>query len=454
MERTQVVVVGGGPVGLLLACELRLGGAEVVVLEALAEPSAESRASTLHARTMEILSSRGLPLGSPPNDSRGHFGGIPIDLTLPSTHSGVWKVPQARLARVLEERARELGADIRRRHEVDGLVVADRHVEVKAGRARLRADYVVGCDGEQSMVRRLVGLELVGTGPTRELLRADVVGIEITGRRFQRLERGLAVSGRDSHGVTRVMVHVLGAKPVPRHVPPEFDELVQAWRLVTGEDISAGKPLWVNAFDDRSEQLPAYRRGRVLFAGDAAHRQLPVGGQALNLGLQDAANLGWKLAAEVTGRAPDGLLDSYHTELHAVGRRTLANISAQAQILLGGPEVEPMRSVLTELIGYGTVQQHLAGMISGLDAGYPSGADAHPLVGKRLPPTCGVQPPADGRGLLLGGSAVAYEDRVLVQGIAGGPPLLVRPDGHVAWVAGDPDPLSVALHRWFGVPSC
>ncbi|NBH05749.1 FAD-dependent monooxygenase, partial [Amycolatopsis sp. SID8362] len=361
-----VVVAGAGPVGLLLAGELRLGGADVVVVDRLAEPTTESRASTLHARTMELFDQRGLlaPLGAPPNDPAGHFGGIRMSLAgLPSPYPGQWKVPQTRTEAVLEEWARGLGADVRRGHELTGLTDHGDHVEVElatpAGPARLRAAYLAGCDGERSTVAGLAGFAFSGERADKEMLRADVAGIDIPDRRFERFPAGLAVAGRRPDGVTRVMVHEFGRPVGNRGGEPEFAEVAQVWRRVTGEDIGGGTPLWVNAFDNTSRQAARYRLGRVFLAGDAAHAQMPVGGQALNLGLQDAVNLGWKLAAAVAGWAPAGLLGSYHAERHPVGARVLANIRAQALVLLGGGEVEPVRGVFAELLGYEAVRARL-----------------------------------------------------------------------------------------------
>ncbi|MBC6456926.1 FAD-dependent monooxygenase [Actinomadura sp. HBU206391] len=368
----QVVIVGAGPVGLMLAGELRLGGAEVTLLERLPAPTTESRASTLHARTMEIFDQRGLldSVGTPPNQGMGHFGGLPLDLTgLATPYPGQWKVPQTRIEALLQRWAVGLGADLRRGYDVRSLTVAEGHVEVAGpeGTDPLRAAYVVGCDGEDSSVRRLAGFGFPGRDASRELLRADVAGIDVPDRRFERFPNGLAIASRRPDGVTRVMVHELG-RPVRRRVEePSFSEVAKAWERVTGEDISGGTPIWLNAFGNASRLAERYRDGRVLLAGDAAHQQMPVGGQALNLGLQDAVNLGWKLAAEVTGRAQEGLLDSYHDERHAVGRRVLSNIEAQALLLLGGDEVDAIRAVLAELIEFPTVRDRLAGVISGLD---------------------------------------------------------------------------------------
>ncbi|MFE4969683.1 SDR family oxidoreductase [Streptomyces sp. NPDC056660] len=474
---THVVVVGAGPVGLMLAGELRLGGAEVTVLERLDAPTTESRASTLHARTMELLRQRGLLDGPggfgdpepPPHEPRGHFGGLPLDLTLPSSHPGQWKVPQTRTEELLGAWAERLGARVLRGHDVVALRQdRDRVVVVaeQGGRRReFTAGYVVGCDGEHSVVRRLADIPCPGNDAERELIRADVDGIDIPNRRFQRLPNGLAIAARRGDGVTRVMVHRFGTPPRGSG-EAEFADIATAWRDVTGEDIAHGTPLWVNSFGDASRQAEHYRAGRVLLAGDAAHQQMPIGGQALNLGLQDAVNLGWKLAATALDRAPAGLLDTYHDERHAVGRRVLSNIRAQARLLLGGPEVDPVRSVVGELTSYEKVRAHLAGMISGLDVRY--GDELTGLVGARLPElrldsgatTAELLHPA--RGLLLvtdeslagaAGDWSASVDTVTARPLDTGPlsfgAVLVRPDGYVAWAGGSADGLREALGRWF-----
>ncbi|MFD1660302.1 SDR family oxidoreductase [Streptomyces caeni] len=481
---THVIVVGAGPVGLMLAGELRLGGADVIVLEQRDAPTTESRASTLHARTMELLDQRGLldTLGTPPHVPMGHFGGLPLDLRLDSPYPGQWKVPQTRTEELLGVWAQDLGALLRRRHRVRALTQYADRVEVEAfgpqGPVRLSARYVVGCDGEQSAVRELAGFGFPGTSAERELIRADVSGIDIPDRRFQRLEKGLAIAARGGGGITRVMVHVFGRAALQRTVEPEFAELAEAWRTVTGEDITAGVPVWVNSFGDVSRQTTRYRDRRVLLAGDAAHQQMPIGGQALNLGLQDAANLGWKLAAVVLGRAPEKLLDSYHEERHAVGRAVLSNIRAQARLLLGGPEVEPLRSVLGELIAYEDVRRHLAGMISGLGIRYGFG-HSHPVSGTRLPYaelTVGTETtttfallrgaravllvltPERGVGEALRRTIAPWTgevDTVTATAPDTGPladpaAVLVRPDGYVAWAGADAQGLRAALGRWFG----
>ncbi|WP_433260142.1 SDR family oxidoreductase [Actinosynnema sp. CS-041913] len=372
--RVPVVVVGAGPVGLFLAAELRANGARALVLEELAEPTGESRASILHARTMEIFADRGLltRLGELPAVGPGHFGGLRFDLADADgehPYAGQWECLQSRLEAVLQRHALDLGAEIRRGHRVTGLTGTADDVRIAVcgpdGKPyRLTASYVVGCDGEDSTVRGLGGFDFAGRDADKEMLRADVAGLDLADRRLRRYPGGVATAYRRPDGTTRLMVHEHGA-PVTGDL--DFDRLAKAWHAVTGEDIGHGRALWLNRFDNASRQVTEYRRGRVLLAGDAAHRKLPVGGQALNLGLQDAANLGWKLAHEVTGRARPGLLDRYHAERHAAGARTLANIAAQAHLLFGAEEVTALREVVGELLEFGAVRRHLAGAISGLD---------------------------------------------------------------------------------------
>lgn len=375
---TDVVVVGAGPVGLLLAGDLCAGGARVTVLEQLASPTTESRASTLHSRTMELLHERGVlgRLGKLPDGGPGHFGGIRLDLAQADPRhrfAGQWKCPQTTLEAVLAERAVELGALVRRRRRVTGLAQDADGVAVETrgpdeDRQVLGAAYLAGCDGEQSTVRALTDFDFAGEDATLEMLRADVDGITIPDRRFERHPNGLATAFRWPDGSTRVMVHLFGARPSARQ--PTFDDIVTAWAKVTGEDISAGKPVWLNAFDNTRRQVTRYRSGRVLLAGDAAHRQMPVGGQALNLGLQDAAELAERLLARLRGGGDDEL-DSYHDRRHPVGARTLTNIQAQTLLLLGGPEIEPIREIFTGLMQIDAVRTHLAGAISGVGRPQP-----------------------------------------------------------------------------------
>lgn len=481
---TDVLVVGAGPVGLLLAGELRLGGARVTVVERLPAPTGQSRASQLNARTAEVLDQRGVleRLGELGHERRGHFAGMPLDVgDVPSIHAGLWKIPQPRTEAALEAWSRDLGARLLRGHELRGLDAGPDRVDAEAdagGRVvQLRARYVVGCDGEASTVRRLGGFDFPGKDATRELVRADVAGISIPDRRFDRLAGGLAIASRAGE-VTRVMYHEFGRRAEPRPGPPDFAEVTAAWARITGEDIGRGRPVWIDAFGDASRQASQYRRGRLLLAGDAAHQQLPVGGQALNVGLQDAANLGWKLAAQVAGWAPPGLLDTYHAERHPAGARVQSVVDAQAQLLLGGHETDALRSVLGELLELATARRHLAGLLSGTDVRYDVGANGHPLVGARIPHwelAAGARRCTTtallrrGRAYLLslpdeaGGGrrpvAIARRWTTRVEVIRARPvrpveagAVLVRPDGHVVWADGGDAALGAALRRWFGAP--
>ncbi|CAM5383378.1 FAD-dependent monooxygenase [Streptomyces griseus] len=487
MRNADVLVVGAGPTGMTLAAELRLAGARVTVLERLARRSGESRGLGFTTRTMEILDQRGLlsRFGDIETSTVGHFGGLPIDFSLLDGAGRAAKsVPQSETESRLEEWAVELGADIRRGDEVLAVREGGAGVEVDLrgpdGPATLTAPWLVGCDGGRSTVRGAAGFDFPGTAATMEMFLADVKGVELAPRMTgQTLSGGMVMVGPLPGGVTRIVVCERGTPPRRRESPPEFAEVAAAWERLTGESIAHAEPVWVSCFGDATRQVTTYRRGRVLLAGDAAHIHLPAGGQGMNTGIQDAMNLGWKLGAVATGRAPESLLDSYHEERHPVGSRLLMNTRAQGLLLLGGPEVQPLREVFGELVRFDEVARHLAAMVSGQEIRYDVGGGRHPLLGRRMPhlellgaehKTSTTELLRTGRGLLLdlAGNArlrqravpwAARVDTVVaepqdgpaVQDLAGTTALLIRPDGHVAWAApGSHHDLPMALERWFG----
>jgi bifunctional hydroxylase/dehydrase len=471
----------------MLAGELRLGGADVIVYEQRATPSGESRGLGFTARATEIFQQRGLlaRFGDVELSRQGHFGGIPMDFgILEGSHFGARGIPQYRVEQMLEEWARELGASVLRGHElVDLRATADGVVAVvdgPSGRIEKAADYLVGCDGGRSSVRQLAGFDFPGTDATREMYLADVVGRGIRPRFIgERVPAGMVMAAPLEDGVDRIIVCERGTPPPDGDRSLTFTEIADAWQRLTGESLHGAETRWFSAFTDATRQVTEYRRGRVLLAGDAAHIHLPAGGQGMSVGIQDAANLGWKLAATVQGWAPDGLLDTYHAERHPVGARVLRNTLAQGMLYLSGDEIQPLRTVVGELMTIPAVGRHLSGMVSGLDIRYDVGAAEHPLVGARMPdrelelPTGGRTRVADllhaARGVLvssndsdeLSGLMAGWSDRVDVV-IGSWVPadaadrqtepesVLIRPDGHVVWVAPGGGELLDALRSWFG----
>ncbi|MFF0292722.1 FAD-dependent monooxygenase [Kitasatospora sp. NPDC004615] len=485
----SVIVVGAGPAGMMLAGELRLAGVDVVVLERLAERTGESRGLGFTARTMEIFDQRGIlgRFGDVETSDLGHFGGLPIDFSvLEGAQQAAKSVPQSATETHLEEWATSLGADIRRSHEVLEVTDEGDGVRVKVrgpkGEQTLRAAYLVGCDGGRSMVRKAAGFDFPGTAATMEMFLADIKGVELKTRMIgETLPGGMVMVGPLPGGTTRIIVCERGNPPQRRDTPPPWQEVADAWKRLTGDDISHAEPVWVSAFGNATRQVTEYRRGRIILAGDAAHIHLPAGGQGMNTSIQDSVNLGWKLAAVVHGTAPEGLLDTYHSERHRVGKRLLMNTQAQGLLFLSGPEVQPLRDVLSELIEYPEVATHLTAMVSGLEITYDVGTGTHPLLGKRMPNlelttarrvTTSTELLHSARGLLLDltdnprlrARAAGWSDRVDIvtaepgrrtaaSGLGDTTAVLIRPDGYIAWAApGSHHDLPMALERWFGKP--
>ena len=498
MIEHAVLVVGGGPTGLMLAGELALAGIDVAIVERRAgQDLPGSRAGGLHARTLEVLDQRGIAdrfLAEGQVAQVAGFARVPFDISdFPTRHPyglGLW---QNHIERILAGWVDELDVTRYRGREATGLAQDDTGVEVVLSDGEsLRAAYLVGCDGGRSLVRKEAGIEFPGWDPTTSALiaeaemaeepelgiRQDAVGLHGLSRVEYEIRDGEVVFA--DHGPVRVMVT---EQDVGTRSEPTLQDVSQALVGVYGTDFGIHSPLWISRFTDMTRQAATYRRARVLLAGDAAHVHSPVGGQGLNTGVQDAVNLGWKLAQVVKGVSPDSLLDTYHDERHPVGARVLRTTMAQVALTRrGDARLDALRDTVADLLSTAEPRTRYAAMMSGLDIHYDLGA-GHPLVGRRIPDLDLVT--ADGprrvftllhraQPLLLdlaepGGLDIApWADRVpLVEAdvsgswelpvlgdVAAPPAVLVRPDGHVAWVGdGTVVGLEDALTRWFGPPS-
>ncbi|GAA2271692.1 FAD-dependent monooxygenase [Nonomuraea roseoviolacea subsp. roseoviolacea] len=493
----DVIVVGAGPVGLLLAAELRLAGAEPLVLERLAEPSPLRRSRGIGPLAAEALRRRGLggrlqahqpergaQKAREHGSEKDHFAWIhKIDPLLQEEPDRrgvlIW---QPDLEAVLGEHAAALGVSVRRGHTVTGLSPDEDGVTVTvatgAGERRLRAAFVVGCDGGRSTVRKLAGFAFPGTPPLMTARQAhaepaDPGALPPPGR----LPGGMLLHGPGGIGTFDFAdVHERHEGPVTA------EELRASVRRVAGVDVTFTRMGDALRFTDQARQAATYRLGRVLLAGDAAHVHSPNGGQGLNLGLTDAVNLGWKLAAEVNGTAPEGLLDTYTAERHPVGEAVLRNTRAQSALMLPGPHTDALRDIVADLMDIPDVNRYFGRLLSGLGTRYAfpyAMPEAHPLIGTHCPDvvlspaeepgrevplsrlTTGGRPvlfaPAGGRAVT---AAAAWRDRVEVVEVTavdhpalGG--ALIRPDGAIAWACG-PDGgtalLEAALRTWFGAP--
>ncbi|MFI5834749.1 rifampin monooxygenase [Micromonospora sp. NPDC051300] len=471
----DVIVVGGGPTGLMLAAELRLHGVRVVVLERDAEPTSVVRSLGMHVRSIELLDQRGLLdrfLSVGQKFQRGgYFAGIAKEWPqrMDTAHSYILGVPQPVTERLLAEHATEAGAEIRRGSDLVGLSQDQDGVTAElADGTRLRSRWLVGCDGGRSTVRKLLGVGFPGEPSRSETLLgvmeltapADEVVAVMTEVRKTQLRFGVGPVG-DGDGLYRVVVPAAGVAE-DRAVPPTIEEFRQQLRATAGTDFGVHSPRWLSRFGDATRLAERYRVDRVLLAGDAAHVHPPLGGQGLNLGLQDAFNLGWKLAAQVGGRAPAGLLDTYEAERRPVAADVLDNTRAQTELMSLEPGPQAVRRLLAELMAFEEVNRHLIEKITAISVRYDLG-DGHDLLGRRLRDLklargnlYGLM--HSGRGLLLdrtGALSVAgWADRVDHVVDAGAeldvPALLLRPDGHVAWAGDDQRDLAAGLSRWFG----
>jgi 2-polyprenyl-6-methoxyphenol hydroxylase-like FAD-dependent oxidoreductase len=491
-----VIIAGGGPTGLMLAGELALAGVDVAIVERRSDQQlAGARAGGLHARTIEILDQRGIAdrfLAEGQIAQVAGFAGVKFDIgDFPTRHPyglGLW---QNHIERILAGWVDELRVPVYRGREVTGFVQDDGGVDVALSDGQsLRADYLVGCDGGRSTVRKAAGIEFPGSDPTMSALIAEVEMAEAP-------ELGVRHDARGMHGLGRVeyeirdgevvfkdsgTVRVMITEANVRTDEPTLRDVSEGLVSIYGTDFGVHSPTWISRFTDTTRQAATYRKGRVLLAGDAAHVHSPVGGQGLNTGVQDAVNLGWKLAQVVKRISPDSLLDSYHAERHPVGARVLRNTMAQVALLRADDRNKAARDVVAGLLDFDQPRRALAAEMSGLGVRYDFG-EGHPLLGRRMPdlelvtdegPRRAYTLLHDARSLLLNLDVrdavdiAPWSDRVRrVDASYGGAwelpaigtvtapkAVLVRPDGHVAWVGDGTDRgLVDAMTMWCGAPA-
>src|SRR3989440_2437785 len=497
MAEHAVAIAGGGPAGMMLAAELALAKVDVAVVERRPDHVlVGSRAGGFHSRTIEVLDQRGVAdrfLAEGQVAQVATFGTTVLDMSdFPTRHPyslGIW---QNQIERIMADWLGELAVLIKYACEVTGFEQDDEGVDVRlADGEPLRAQYLVGCDGGHSVIRKAAGIEFPGWDPTRSNLIAEVEMAEEPELGIRRDDKGIHGLGRLEYEVRDGEVVYMDGGPVrvmvtERHLGPTSEptlrDLSEALIAVYGTDFGTHNPTWISRFTDMTRQAATYRAGRVLLAGDAAHVHYPAGGQGLSLGVQDAVNLGWKLAQVVNGASPESVLDTYQDERHPVAARALQHTMAQTALQRRDERTKALVDVVSELASMDEPRKRLAGIISGLDIHYDLG-EGHPLLGRRMPDLDLVTADGplrvftllhDARPLLLnlgepgGFDITPWADRVQlidadyvgtwelpVLGAVTAPvAVLIRPDGYVAWV-GDPTHrgLPEALTTWFGPPT-
>jgi 3-(3-hydroxy-phenyl)propionate hydroxylase len=484
MTAHAVVISGGGPTGLMLAGELALAGVDVAIVERrVSQELAGSRAGGLHSRTIEVLDQRGIAdqfVAQGQKHPVVHFH-VPLDISdFPTRHNYVLGLFQNRIERILAEWVGELPVTIHRGREVTGLAQDDTGVDVALSDGQsLRAQYLVGCDGGRSLIRKAAGIEFPGWDPTTSWLIAEAAMAEEPKWGFHHDALGAHAIGKGDGGSARI---VLTERQLRLDSEPALHEVSEALIAIYGTDYGIHSPTWISRFTDMTRQAAVYRDRRVLLAGDAAHVHPPVGGQGLNIGVQDAVNLGWKLARVIKRTSAESLLDTYHAERHPVAARVLRNTMAQVALRRPDDRSKALGDTVTELLGMHEPRRRIAAEMSGLGIHYDLGK-GHPLLGRRVPDLDLVTANGrlrvfallhDARPVLLnlgvpGGIDITpWADRVqLIDakydgtwelpaiGVVTAPTaVLIRPDGYVAWV-GDLTQLGLAeaLSTWFGSPA-
>ena len=481
MTKHDVVIAGGGPTGLMLAGELALAGVDAAIVERRESQTLDgSRAGGLLARTIEVLEQRGIAdrfIAEGQKHEVSMFTGASFFTGLPTRHNYVLALWQKHIERILAGWVDELGVTIYRGRGITGFTQDHSGVDVHiAGGESMRAAYLVGCDGGRSVVRKTAGIEFPGLDATTSWLIAEV---EMTGDPpfgFRANASGTHGIGKADGGLIRV---VLTERSVEHTGTPTLTEISQALIAEYGTDYGVHSPVWISRFTDMTRQAAAYRDKRVLLAGDAAHVHPPVGGQGLNMGVQDAVNLGWKLAQVVKGISPDSLLDTYHAERHPVAARVLRTTIAQVMLKREDDRTKALRETMNEVLALDEPSRRITAMMAGLDIHYDLGP-GHPLLGRRMPDLDIVTTDGplrvysllhDARPLLLNfgepdsidtapsGNRVRVLDArydgvwelPAIGGVSAPKAVLIRPDGYVAW-AGEPaqSGLRDALIRWFG----